>query len=192
VAREAEVSDLEHGALLVGAEQQVLRLQVAVDEVVRPEEVHAARELAHEAVHAVRRQRAPLAQQLVQVAAAAVLHQQVDVLLRFLDLVQLHDVLVLDLAQDGDLGLEVLLQLGVEALARDGLDGDGERGGLVVRLVHLREGSRPDLLRNHVVADRAGRHGAGAADPPLAKLSAFDFRRLRQTEHSSRHLRAFI
>eukprot|EP00900_Chrysochromulina_parva_P019206 jgi/Chrpa1/27287/Chrysochromulina_OHIO_Genome00009311-RA len=70
------------------------------------------------------RLRPVLADDLHEVTTGAELEHQVYMPLRGRHLVQLHDVRVLCRLQDPDLRVQILLQLGVEPRANDGLDGN--------------------------------------------------------------------
>ncbi|RYR16813.1 hypothetical protein Ahy_B03g061697 [Arachis hypogaea] len=77
-----------------------------------------------------------------ELAAADVLHDEVDLGFGGHDFEELDDVRVADAAEDGDLALDVGDEAALEDLLLvDDLDGDALTGLDVARVVHLREGS---------------------------------------------------
>ena len=123
---DAEVGE-PHGA--VAPEQDVRRLDVAVDDAVRVGVREGVADGGRDAEERLVRQRL-LAQGALQVAAVHELRDDVDVLVVLEDLAQAHDVGMAEPRGDRDLAPRALPEDGV---VRDGLDGHGVAGLLVVR-----------------------------------------------------------
>ena len=141
-ARQAEVHDL-HRAVL--EQDQVLRLHVAVDDVLRVGRGEPVGRLARHAqrVHHVE---ALLAVEEIQdLLAVEQLHHEVVELPLRAHVVDLQDVLVVDLRDRAGLGLELLDELRVGRGAREqDLDRDRGAEGLVRGPVDARRAALPD------------------------------------------------
>ncbi|CEP02057.1 hypothetical protein PBRA_002322 [Plasmodiophora brassicae] len=133
----AEVDDLDVG---LGVEEQVLRLQVAVDDVGVVAVLHAVDDLVEEDGGGLLVDPVVLDDEVEQFAAGRVLHDQEHEALRVDDLVQVDDVRVLQMLQDVYLAGHPLDIVDVDdpALLQD-LDGDldprDDGGGSCIVLV---------------------------------------------------------
>mmetsp|Transcript_19654 Transcript_19654/g.55539 ORF Transcript_19654/g.55539 Transcript_19654/m.55539 type:complete len:257 (+) Transcript_19654:2663-3433(+) len=165
-------------------EQQILRLDVAMDQLLSPQKLEARCQVAGEPPRESLREPSglPRADEPLHVAPAAVLQDEVEVPLGLLHVVHADDVGVAVCSQDGNFDLQILEDLFGELLGRpcDGLDGHRVRS-VVIRirlllllrllllrlrdpdaLVHGGEGSGTQLLLqrvalHHLRPDVAGR-----------------------------------
>lgn len=91
-------------------DENVGELEVPVDDIEVVDGLEALDDLTHKVPSFFLREPAPQLQQLLQVAAVAVLHKQIEVVHCLLDVVQFNHVWVLYARQNSDLLLQVLLE----------------------------------------------------------------------------------
>jgi len=149
-AGDAEVRDLR--AVLV-VDDDVLRLEVAVDDTAAVREARGPEDLNREVDGALGRERALVVDELLQRSAGDVLHRDVRRVVPLAAVVDRHDVLVLQARRGRRLTAEALDELGVggEALVQD-LQRDLAPELEVLRTVDLRHPARTDVGDDLVAA----------------------------------------
>mmetsp|Transcript_5934 Transcript_5934/g.16685 ORF Transcript_5934/g.16685 Transcript_5934/m.16685 type:complete len:261 (-) Transcript_5934:277-1059(-) len=112
-------------------QEQILRLNVAVDEFLTPQKLEACGQIAHEAASKPLGEPSGLARadQPLQITSGAIFEDQIKVPFRLLHVVEADDVRMAVLAQNRYLQLQILQHLLGELLRRagDGLDGGALR-----------------------------------------------------------------
>ena len=180
--RAAKVDELDDGRAL-RREDEVLRLEVAVDDVDRVHVVDRERHLREDRQRVVLLE-GPLREQVLeQLAAAEALHHHVHVLLVAAHLDHLHDVRVAELLREGALHPQRLVHLVVLELGeREHLDRHLRRAApLRLPQVHCRLRARAELVLEGVPRrDVLERHVGEARRPRLRvhRLRHFELPRL--------------
>ena len=147
---EAKVGDFEVPVLV---EEEILRLDVAVVDAAGVAERDGGDQLLEVLAGDILLE-APFGDFVEELAAADVLHDEVDLGLGGHDLEELDDVGVADAAEDGDLAFDVRDQAAFEHfLLVDGFDGHALVCFHVASEVHLREGSVAEKLPHFVAAE---------------------------------------
>ena len=138
----------------LAAEQDVRRLDVAVDEPLLVRGVERARDLLEDPDGIDGLEAAARAEQRVQVGARHVAHRDVEVAVLLLGLVHGHDVGMVDPRGEARLALEALAKLGVlRELGGDELDRDLTAERELRRAEHDAHAAASDALLEPVVAD---------------------------------------
>eukprot|EP00672_Neobodo_designis_P022365 CAMPEP_0174850216 /NCGR_PEP_ID=MMETSP1114-20130205/19102_1 /TAXON_ID=312471 /ORGANISM="Neobodo designis, Strain CCAP 1951/1" /LENGTH=523 /DNA_ID=CAMNT_0016084655 /DNA_START=308 /DNA_END=1876 /DNA_ORIENTATION=- len=149
--RQAEVGDLQ---VVVLVEEEVLGFDVAVRDALRVAVTHAGDKLLEEPPGGGLVEALGLDDAVEELAALDHLEHHVDVVGGLHHLAQVHDVRVVEALHDGDLALELLL----EVLARQLLLVDDLDGPLLARLVvggelHLGEGAGAERVPELILSD---------------------------------------
>ena len=157
---EPKVGDFEVPVLV---EEEILRLDVAVEDAAGVAEGDGGDELL-EVLAGDLLLEPPLGDFVEELAAADVLHDEVDLGFRGHDLEELDDVGVADAAEDGDLALDVGDEAALEDLLLvDDFDGDALVCLDVAGEVDLGEGPVAEELAHLVAAEDEGLRGGGAS-----------------------------
>jgi len=122
--------------------------EVAVYDLLAEELAEARCDLPNHRIGLLLSEAAALLQQSLEVTVLTELHDDVEATLGVEHFVELDDVRVLELAEDLDLGVDGLLQVGVllEELEVDLLDGHALFARILEALVDLTEGALPQTL----------------------------------------------
>ncbi|GIX65340.1 colanic acid biosynthesis glycosyltransferase WcaI [Babesia caballi] len=129
--REAKVRQLDGGRLALVREQNVLRLDVAVDDAALVQVRHDLQQLADDAVRVRLGEAVPLVDQVVQLPAADELHHDVQRVAHVAHVLEVYHVLVPEEAEDGDLAAQQVALLAADLGLVHDLDGVLLARGLV-------------------------------------------------------------
>ena len=124
---EAEIDQLDLGVLGSVVHEEVLRLQVSMDNAVSVQVLDSADHLAHDIGGVALSEPLRGNDAVKEFSTLAVLHNNVDITVIDVALIELDNVGVVDLLQNGELFLEKSNILG-DVLTKDGLDGPRDLG----------------------------------------------------------------
>mmetsp|Transcript_33948 Transcript_33948/g.104809 ORF Transcript_33948/g.104809 Transcript_33948/m.104809 type:complete len:214 (-) Transcript_33948:135-776(-) len=153
VLAELRESEVVHLDIAVAVEQDVLRLQVAVRHLLVVAVPDGEDDLLEDLAREHLRELAALADEREELPALDVFEHEVDGLLRLQDVLQAHDVLVVERLQQRDLALHLRLEIAAEdEFLGDDLDRVPLLGLGVDAEAHRGEAPLPELLVQVVLA----------------------------------------